>query len=235
MWEAWTRNGGSNPTSPSRAGNRFVIADPWRRRMSVALKDCYDIGALGYSYDVLQQMPVVTASASAVTASSEGALRPRPASRSIERIARADAAQLRATPVQVELTRKGGRPGNPAGPDRERSPRLSGAQRPACLGAAGRAVPPVLGWEPGLGRLDPRDLAGSIHFFDAEFHDRGGGTADEALGKNFYSCDVSGLLQSIARQDASPTRRALYVTIVPGGVPSSRAEPVVARIELMFQ
>lgn len=261
MWEAWTRNGGINPTEPTWASNRFVFADPWRRRISLALKDCYDCTALGYAYDTLPAMPVAgatvaalgmadarmadagTADAGTLAAgtlaagtSDTSVLRQRKGSSSPERIAVAPPAQLRAEPVQVELSRKGQ-------PDPAIALDATAGGRRAYLVLSDLhawAQPGVLyhvylGDNRGAARLDPRQLAGTIHFFDAEFHDHGGGPADEALGENFYSFDVTALLQSIARNGGSATRRSLFVTIAPGGVPAPKSEPLVARVELVFQ
>ena len=41
-------------------------------------------------------------------------------------------------------------------------------------------------------------MSGNINFFDAEFHDHGGGAMDEALGENFYSFDVTPILHRMA-------------------------------------
>ncbi|HKN78419.1 MAG TPA: hypothetical protein VJW16_04560, partial [Lysobacter sp.] len=78
---------------------------------------------------------------------------------------------------------------------------------------------------------------GNINFFDAEFHDHGGGSKlDTALGENFYSFDVTPHLQNIARKPhGAGASDALFLRIVPGGVPVKDAGPMVAQIDLMRQ
>jgi hypothetical protein len=86
------------------------------------------------------------------------------------------------------------------------------------------------------GGLNKASYAGNINFFDAEFHDHGGGSAlDEALGENFYSFDVTGILERLAKSGRADVREALAVTFVPGGKPTGGANPMVATIDLVVQ
>jgi hypothetical protein len=84
----------------------------------------------------------------------------------------------------------------------------------------------------GLGRAS---YVGNINFFDAEFHDHGNGAMADVLGENFFSFDVTQVLQGIARSGNPNARDALLVTFVPGGTPSPGAKPLVATIELSIQ
>ena len=74
---------------------------------------------------------------------------------------------------------------------------------------------------------DAANYVGNINFFDAEFHEHGGGSKlDTALGENFYSFDVTALLSGIAPSvpGASSTREMLFVKFVPGGKPETGAD-----------
>jgi hypothetical protein len=83
----------------------------------------------------------------------------------------------------------------------------------------------------GLGRSS---YVGNINFFDAEFHDHGGGAMADVIGENFYSFDVTGLLRAMARR-GDDAYDALTVSFVPGGRPAMGAQPLVSTIELMLQ
>jgi hypothetical protein len=83
--------------------------------------------------------------------------------------------------------------------------------------------------------LNKDDYVGAINFFDAEFHDHGGGRMAEALGENFYSFDVTRVLQAIARSGDRSASGALQLSFVPGGVANPKAKPLVATIELVRQ
>ncbi|HJW46720.1 MAG TPA: hypothetical protein VJ484_09530, partial [Lysobacter sp.] len=91
---------------------------------------------------------------------------------------------------------------------------------------------------PGSGMHGPgrANYVGAINFFDAEFHDHGHGDKGDVLGENFYSFDVTEILQRIARGGSkSDARDAMYVTFVPGGRPTAGVEPLVGTIELARQ
>ena len=63
-----------------------------------------------------------------------------------------------------------------------------------------------------------------------------GSKLDTALGENFYSFDVTPHLQNIARKPhGAGASDALFLRIVPGGVPVKDAGPMVAQIDLMRQ
>ena len=82
-------------------------------------------------------------------------------------------------------------------------------------------------------RMDAAHYAGNIHFFDAQFHDHGQQRLDLALGDNFYSFDVTPILERFRRQRIT-TPNALRVIIAPAGRPSG-GEPMVGTIELIRQ
>ncbi|HSR65725.1 MAG TPA: hypothetical protein VLM17_09025, partial [Xanthomonadaceae bacterium] len=84
------------------------------------------------------------------------------------------------------------------------------------------------------GRPDRDDLAGAIHFFDAEFHDHGGGAMADVLGENLFSFDVTRLLRRHARSGDTSARDSLLVTLVPAGTPTG-GQPMVGVIELLRQ
>ena len=65
-------------------------------------------------------------------------------------------------------------------------------------------------------RLDADNYVGNINFFDAEFHDHGGGAMDEALGENFYSFDVTPVLQRMAGAGIHSSN-SLKLTLIPAG------------------
>jgi hypothetical protein len=83
--------------------------------------------------------------------------------------------------------------------------------------------------------LNKDDYVGAINFFDAEFHDHGHGMMAEALGENFYSFDVTRVLQAIARSGDRSASGALQLSFVPGGSVNPNARPLVATIELVRQ
>jgi len=82
--------------------------------------------------------------------------------------------------------------------------------------------------------LEPGNYVGNINFFEAEFHDHGGGAMADALGENLYSFDVTSILQQLARNGVRAPD-TLLLTIIPGGRPDSKAQPLVASIELIRQ
>jgi len=231
MWASWNANGGANPTTASWAAKTFVFADGNGQRVSSALKDYFDTAALGYAYDALIPPPAASASTliSATTRSS--------GDRVPEAIAHSrTAANLGATPVHVALLPLPGTQGTTVlGLDPRQSDRrtylvikdLHTWKQPEVLFDV--YLRPARGG--GLGRASH---VGNINFFDAEFHDHGGGAMADVVGENFFSFDVTELLRGIARRHED-ARDALTVTFVPGGRPASGAEPLVSTIELIRQ
>jgi tyrosinase len=91
---------------------------------------------------------------------------------------------------------------------------------------------------PGGASHDPgrASYVGAINFFDAEFHDHGNGDKGDVLGENFYSFDVTEILQGIAHSGRrADLRNLLYVTFVPAGTPTAGGNPMVGTIELARQ
>ena len=85
----------------------------------------------------------------------------------------------------------------------------------------------------GAGKLDRSTYVGDINFFDAEFHDHGGGDKGDVLGSNFYSFDVTEILRTMRRGNAKAAGSSLRVTIVPAGSPAAGSEPLVATFALV--
>ena len=83
--------------------------------------------------------------------------------------------------------------------------------------------------------VNKNSYVGAINFFDAEFHDHGGGSKlDAALGENFFSFDVTELLRRFERS-GTVSREAMQVTFVPGGKARADAGAMVATVELVRQ
>jgi hypothetical protein len=242
MWVSWNANGGVNPTTAAWANKTFVFADAQGQRVSSRLRDYFDTTPLGYTYDALIPPAATTTSTTAATttmlatsgtssASSTGTT-PQP-------VARAQtAAELGAKPVHVRLLPVAGAPRtavlglDPAQPQKHAYlvlKDLHAWSQPEVLYDV--YLTPVAGSN-GLARAS---LVGNINFFDAEFHDHGNGAMAEALGENFYSFDVTRILQGIARGGNPSARDALLVTLVPGGKPNAASRPLVATIELVTQ
>jgi tyrosinase len=136
-----------------------------------------------------------------------------------------------------------------AAPTKVRMLRIAGTRRPTCSGWSRRRrallvlrklhawkQPEVLYHVYITARsrrpVDNAHYVGAINFFDAEFHDHGGGSKlDEALGDNFFSFDVTALLKTIAKKPHGTPRDELCVTFVPGGRPVAGANPMVASID----
>ena len=96
---------------------------------------------------------------------------------------------------------------------------IPGSSRACCTTCTCRATPDA--------PVDARQYVGNINFFDAEFHDHGGGSKlDEALGENFYSFDVTKVLQDIAKKPHRPRRATqLFVKLRAGRQAGGRREP----------
>ena len=234
MWASWTASGGVNPTSASWATKTFVFADGSGRRITGALKDYFDAAALGYTYDTLIPAPAPIGTAStlmAATTQSGGG------DATAETVAQSrTAANLGSSPVHVALLPlPGTRSTKVLGLDPQQPARrtylvvkdLHTWKQPEVLYDI--YLRPARGG--GLGRTS---YVGNINFFDAEFHDHGGGAMADVIGENFYSFDVTELLQGMSRR-GDDAHDALTVSFVPGGRPALGAQPLVSTIELMRQ
>jgi hypothetical protein len=238
MWASWIRNGNSNPTDAIAAPwitHAFTLVDSNAAPVVRQCRDLFSTTKMGYTYSRYLPGPstATLASASMLLTAAAAA-----AGQGESRIAASPSpAHLGAAVTTVPLLR------------------LPTAHRTDVLGVAGESGHAylVLGklhaWrQPGVlyhvylsGRSDdPRDGAqyvGAINFFDAQFHEHGGGSRlDEALGENFNSFDVTALLQRIAaRPHGSDTADRLFVSFTPGGRPEDGADAMVAEIELVLQ
>jgi len=229
LWASWNRNGGVNPATPAWARRQFVFADTRGERVSTELRAYFDTESLGYTYDAFIPPP---ASALAANVARQGIT----SARAPELVGRAQPADLGSRATRTTL-----RP-------------IAGTLQTDVLGlaAAGRSLRTYLilkdlhAWNqpevlyhvyltPQDGAPRPDSFVGSINFFDAEFHDHGGGRLDEALGENFFSFDVTDILLRIAARRHRGARDGLLVTFVPGGRPRADAKPLVASIELVRQ
>ena len=236
MWASWSANGGINPTGASWATKTFVFADGNGQRVSSALQDYFDTAALGYAYDALIPAP---APAPVGTASTLMAATTRPGGghATAETVAQSrTAANLGSSPVHVALLPlPGTRSTKVLGLDPQQPARrtylvvkdLHTWKQPEVLFDI--HLRPARGG--GLGRTS---YVGNINFFDAEFHDHGGGAMADVIGENFYSFDVTDLLRGMSRR-GDDAHDALTVSFVPGGRPATDAQPLVSTIELMRQ
>lgn len=228
MWASWNQNGGSNPASASWAYDQFVFADAGGVRVKKPLRNFFSVADLGYGYDTLIAKPAVTYS-SAVTST---------ALASTDVVASADSTELGSAPQPVLLRGVGSLQGasvlglDPAHPGKRTYLVLRDLHT--------WTQPEVLFHlylSPGQARplLDRAHYVGNINFFDAQFHEHGGGSAlDMALGGNLYSFDVTALLESLAREAGTQARDALLLTVVPGGRPAG-GRPMIGTIELVRQ
>jgi len=237
MWASWNKNGNKNPSDNIAypwLDTAFVMADQNGLRSSRQIKTLMSALSLGYDYDAFFPKPPATPPAGTT-----------PAAKSLATLA-ATSTKVASTDAMANLT---------AGTTTLKLMRLSTARPTAVLGldTDGRRSLLVLRklhtWkQPGVlyhiylcaspnGPLDAASYVGNINFFDAEFHDHGGGSKlDTALGENFYSFDVTPHLQNIARKPhGAGASDALFLRIVPGGVPVKDAGPMVAQIDLMRQ
>ena len=234
MWASWNRNGNKNPTDAIAQpwiNTAFALADENGARISRQCKNLFSALQLGYDYDRFFPKPPVAPTSPPATMA-------KAAAASATKVAAAiNAATLAAGTTTIKLAR------------------LSGARATDVLGldADARRTLLVLSklhtWkQPGVlyhiylcasadAPVAASQYVGNINFFDAEFHDHGHGSKlDTALGENFYSFDVTNLLQGIARKPhGSSTRDALFVKFVPGGRPETGANPMVAQVDLVRQ
>lgn len=223
MWASWTRNGGTNPYDATWAATQFVFADRAGWKVTGRLRDFFDTSSLGYTYDHFIPPPSGTTSTSTTLAAATGAA---------ERIAAAATpARLGAGKTVVSLL--------PTTPQGIGSIPASQHAYLVLSELHTWAQPGVLYHvylAPARGSVQSRgNYAETIHFFDAEFHQHGGGTdLDEALGENFFSFDVTDLLLRYARSGILE-RDTLAVTFVPGGRARPDSGAMVAAIDLVRQ
>lgn len=233
MWASWNLNGGVNPSTASWSGKTFVFVDANGQRVSGVARDFFDLSTLGYTYAHFIPAPgTSSATTSSLLASGAGATPQRVAAAPVQ-------ADLGAQPVSVPLLPISGSGGAAAvlGLDTSRSGRRSYLvlrnlhtwRQPDVLYHV------YLTPKTGAG-LNKTSYVGNINFFDAEFHDHGTGSElNTALGENFYSFDVTALLQLLAKSGRADVRDELKVTFVPGGRPTAGAKPMVATIDLVLQ
>ena len=234
IWASWNRNGGKNPTDATVypwINNQFVMVDASGARVSRPLKSFFSVLALGYDYDAFIPKPTTNTTAG-TTAKATTRMR-------AERVASATmAAQLGAGAVRVPLRPIAGTTsGEVLGLAPDRDPRrsylvlkdLHAWSQPEVLFHV--YLTPREG-----GPLNRGSYAGNINFFDAEFHDHGGGSpADTALGENFYSFDVTDVLRRIRSRGRAEDATELRAVFVPAGTPRGAARPTVAAIDLVLQ
>ncbi|HZH44164.1 MAG TPA: tyrosinase family protein [Lysobacter sp.] len=227
MWASWNENGNTNPTTATWAGTAFTFCNAGGVRVRRALRDFFATAPLGYEYDNYIGAPMMMAKLALAS----------PGTQPAERVARTrGAAQLGPRPTLAVLA--------PTLPPRSEVLGLDPSSRRRSYLVLRNLhtwkQPEVLFHvylSPGAngGRLDRAAYVGNIHFFDAEFHDHGDAQLDTALGENFYSFDVTELLNSLKRNRVPNARDALTVTIVPAGRPTPGGEPMVGTVELVLQ
>jgi hypothetical protein len=239
MWASWNKNGGKNPTlgttDTAWADRAFVFADANGVRVSRKLSTAFSILSMGYDYDVKIPKPSTT---STTTSSATMLAAASPTGKRSTRIAKADTeANLGTTTMHVRLLPVAGtRTTNVLGLDPN-----DGRRTYLVVKDLHTWVQPEVLYHlyltPPSGKLglNREDYVGAINFFDAEFHDHGGGMMAEALGENFYSFDVTKVLQAIARSGDRSASGALQLSFVPGGTVNPKAKPLVATIELVRQ
>jgi tyrosinase len=234
MWASWNRNGNKNPTDATTypwITTSFVMADENGVRSSRQVRNLFSALQLGYDYDVFFPRPPAPATTSTTTLAAKSAA-------SSTKVASAQSpANLGASVTTVKLLRLSTASATDVlGLDTDNRRALLVLRKLHTWKQPGVLYHVYLSATP-TAPLDASQYVGNINFFDAEFHDHGGGSKlDEALGENFYSFDVTPLLQGIAKKPhASSTRDALFVRLVPGGKPQAGANAMVAQIELVRQ
>ena len=237
MWVSWNKAGSTNPTTATWASKAFVFGDANGLGVTRKLSSAFSAANLGYAYDSLIPVPVTTAAS---------------ATSSTMAVSDTTTATTSAVPRRVAQAVSGANPG--AGATDVDLRRASDAPSAAVLGLD-PALPQqhcyvvlkdLHAWvQPEVlyhlylrssrsQRLERANYVGNINFFDAEFHDHGGGAMAEALGQNLYSFDVTPILQQLARNHV-PASDNLLLTIVPGGSPNPNAKPLIGSIELVRQ
>jgi len=236
MWASWNKNGGRNPpTTETWTQRSFVFADVNGARISRKLSTGFSILSLGYDYDVKIPKPAATAtsgsSATLMAAATTTGTRST-------KIAKSDTeANLGTKTMHVRLLPvPGTRSTNVLGLDPSDGRRTYLVVRDLHTWVQPEVLYHLYLTPPsGKMGLNKDDYVGAINFFDAEFHDHGGGMMAEALGENFYSFDVTKVLQAIARSGDHSASGALQLSFVPGGTANPKAKPLVATIELVRQ
>jgi hypothetical protein len=233
MWASWNRNGNKNPTDATAypwINTAFAMADANGARATRQIKNLFSSLQLGYDYDAFFPKPVAAPTAPTTTLAAKSA--------TSTRVASADTtANLGAAMTTVKMLRLSGAPATDVlGLDTDNRRALLVLRKLHTWKQPGVLYHVYLCATPNA-PVDASQYVGNINFFDAEFHDHGGGSKlDEALGENFYSFDVTPILQKIAKKaHASSTRDMLFVKFVPGGKPQTGANPMVAQIELVRQ
>ena len=229
MWSSWNRNGGVNPTTESWATARFTFVDANGKGAKHRLNEFFDATVLGSTYDAFIPPPAGTSSLRSATVA--GAATP-----AVERVAAArGGTDLGAGPARVPLLPV---PGTRRTAVLGLDPAAPGKRTYLVLRQLHTWAQPEVVYEVYLtgrgGRPDRGDLAGVIHFFDAEFHDHGGGVMADVLGDNPFAFDVTELLRRHARSGDASARDSLLVTLVPAGTPNG-GQPMVGVIELLRQ
>lgn len=230
LWASWNANGGVNPTTGTWRDRTFVFADRKGQRVVAALKDFFDVGALGYRYDRLVG-PDGREDGTGTYSVARASVRPR-VGRNPERVGSGKSLQLGAAPARTVLTIDSGRPQTALDP--------SGAKRTYLV------VKNLHTWSQpetlfhlyvtARGSGPARDYyVGNIHFFDAEFHDHGNSPLDEALGENFNSFDITQVLQRLASRKQIRPGVPLELVVVPGGRPTPGSKPLIGTVQLVWQ
>ena len=238
MWASWNHNGGINPRDNWWSRQQFAFANAGTWREIHRGWEFFDTETWGYTYDDFIP-PSAPDSTSATLASTAVAGSPRA---SAQVVARANPLELGGEARHTTLRPVAGTaPAEVLGLADGNSAAADGQRTYLILKDLHTWKQPEVLYHvyltPGNGGAPPgRDAyVGAINFFDAEFHDHGNPKMDEALGENFYSFDVTGILRDIARRGTRNARDALRVTLVPGGRPATGAKPMVATFELARQ
>ena len=237
MWVSWNKAGKTNPTTATWASKAFVFADANGSAVTRKLSSAFSAANMGYTYDAL--IPVATSTTAATTSGTMAVSGATDATTSAtpQLVAQAaDGAALGSNATDVHLRRIAGSAStavlglDPARPDQRCYlvlKHLHAWVQPDVLYHLYLRVARTQ-------LLEPTNYVGNINFFDAEFHDHGGGAMAEALGENLYSFDVTSILQQLARNRVHAPD-TLLLTIVPGGHPNPKALPLVGSIQLVRQ
>ena len=222
MWASWNAQGRVNPVMASWTTKVFVFADRTGQRVTGRIRDFFDTTTLGYAYDSL--IPPVAPKAKA--------------SATVTRIAASTTkAELGAAATTLTIRRL---------PGVTQDANILGLASTSSSLRTFLVLKDLHTWKqpetlfhvylaPSGNGVSKNAYVGAINFFDAEFHDHGGGSAlDSALGENFFSFDVTDLLRRYERSGVK-ARDALSLTIVPGGQPRKDAGAMIASVELVRQ
>ena len=244
LWASWNANfGGVNPATASWATKVFTFADRTGTRVSGKLKDFFAIAPLGFSYDSLvfpppPPPPPPPPAGTTTTPKTKG--HKLVVGTTVDRIgASTGMAELGATATNVTV--------RPISAAKAAGSTVLGLAAPTSSQRSYLVLKNLHTWkQPEVlyhvylspsrgGGLNKNNYVGAINFFDAEFHDHGGGSKlDAALGENFFSFDVTELLRRYERSGAV-SRDALQVTFVPGGKARADAGAMVATVEIVRQ